>query len=71
VLPKKNQNWSLARLQQPLGKTGGRLVKRARYDYDWLLLTEGHLTRQRFGNMLRRISALSIPTNSQAGETAN
>ena len=39
--------------------TGGRLVKHARYY--WLLLAEGHLTRQRFGSMLRTISALPLP----------
>ncbi len=43
-------------LQQRLVKTGGRLVKHA--CYYWLLLAEGHLTRQRFGSMLRRIAAL-------------
>jgi len=56
-------------LAAAFGKTGGRLVKHARYDR--LLLTEGHLTRQRFGNMLRRISALSLRTSSEASETAN
>jgi hypothetical protein len=37
-------------LQQRLVKTGGRLVKHARYY--WLLLAEGHLTRGCFGSML-------------------
>lgn len=59
ALPKKIENWSLTSLQQRLVKTGGRLVKHARYY--WLLLAEGHLTRQRFGNMLRRIAALPVP----------
>jgi hypothetical protein len=27
----------------------------------WLLLAEGHLTRQRFGSMLRMIAALPLP----------
>jgi hypothetical protein len=36
VLPKKIENWSLTSLQQRLVKTGGRLVKHARYY--WLLL---------------------------------
>jgi hypothetical protein len=31
VLPKKIDNWSLTSLQQRLVKTGGRLVKHARY----------------------------------------
>ena len=33
--------------QQRLVKTGGRLVKHARYY--WLMLAEGHLTRRLFG----------------------
>jgi hypothetical protein len=41
------------RLQQRLVKTGGRLVKHARYY--WLLLAESHLTRRLFGSMLQRI----------------
>jgi hypothetical protein len=59
VLPKKIGNWSLTSLQQRLVKTGGRLVKHARYY--WLLLAEGHLTWQRFGSMLRRIAAPPLP----------
>jgi len=45
-------------LQQRLVKTGGRLVKHARYY--WLLLAEGHLNRQRFGAMLGRIALLPL-----------
>jgi len=52
VLPKKIENWSLS-LQQRFVKTGGRLVKHARYY--WLLLAESHLTRRRFGGMVRRM----------------
>ena len=48
-------------LQQRLVKTGGRLVKHARYY--WLLLAEGHLTQRLFGDMLRRIWALSVPAD--------
>ena len=59
ALPKKIGSWSLTRLQQRLVKTGGRLVKHARYY--WLLLAEGQLTRQRFGSMVRRITALPLP----------
>jgi hypothetical protein len=44
----------------PLVKTGGRLVKHARYY--WLLLAEGHLNRRRFGAMLDRIALLPVPT---------
>ena len=58
-MPKKIGNWSLTSLQQRLVKTGGRLVKHARYYC--LLLAEGHLTWQRFGSMLRRIAALPLP----------
>jgi hypothetical protein len=47
------------RLQQRLVKTGGRLLKHARYY--WLLLAEGHLTRRVFGAILRRIWALALP----------
>jgi hypothetical protein len=57
-LPRRIENWSLASLQQRLVKTGGRLVKHARYY--WLLLAEGHLNR-RFGAMLGRIALLPIP----------
>jgi len=60
VLPKRIDTWSLTSLQQRLVKTGGRLVKHARYY--WLLLAEGHLTRRLFEAMLRRIWALPVPT---------
>jgi hypothetical protein len=42
------------------GKTGGRLVKHARYY--WLLLAESGLTRRLFGAMVRRIAALPMAT---------
>jgi hypothetical protein len=60
VLPKRIENWSLTSLQQRLVKTGGRLVKHARYY--WLLLAESHLTRRLFGAMVRRIAALPVRT---------
>ena len=53
VLPQRIGNWSLTSLQQRLVKTGGRLVKHARYY--WLLLAEGHLSRRLFSSMLRTI----------------
>jgi hypothetical protein len=59
VLPKKIENWSLTSLQQRLVKTGGRLIKHARYY--WLQLAEGHLTRRVFSAILRRIWALPLP----------
>ena len=43
-----------------LVKTGGRLIKHARYY--WLLLAESHPTRRRFGAMVGRIAALPVPT---------
>ncbi len=61
VLPKKIEGWSLTSLQQRLVKTGGRLVKHARYYY-WLLLAESQLTGRLFGSMVRRIAALPVPT---------
>ena len=51
LLSERINSWSLTSLQQRLVKTGGRLVKHARYY--WLLLAEGHLTRRLFGAMLR------------------
>jgi hypothetical protein len=60
VLPQRIANWSLTSLQQRLVKTGGRLVKHARYY--WLLLAEGHLNRRRFAAMLGRIALLPVPT---------
>jgi hypothetical protein len=59
VLPARVGNWSLTSLQQRLVKTGGRLIKHARYY--WLLLAESHLTRRLFGSMLRRIARLPLP----------
>jgi hypothetical protein len=59
VLPKKIEDWSPTSWQQRLVKTGGRLVKHARYY--WLLLAESHLTTGLFGGMVRRIGALAGP----------
>ena len=59
VLPARIGAWSLTSLQQRLVKTGGRLIKHARYY--WLLLAESHLTRRLFGSMLRRIATLPSP----------
>ena len=60
VLPKRIDNWSLTSLQQRLVKTGGRLLKHARYY--WLLLAQSPLTRRLFGAMVQRMAALTIPT---------
>jgi hypothetical protein len=67
VLPKKIENWSLTSLQRRLVKTGGRLVKHARYY--WLMLAESRLTRRLFRSMVRRIDALSnFPISGFPGE---
>src|SRR5664279_928059 len=58
VLPKGIEKWSLTSLQQRLVKTGGRLIKHARYY--WLLLSLIHITRRLFASMLRRILALPL-----------
>ena len=60
MLPKKIENWSLTSLRQRLVKTGGRLVKHARYY--WLMLAESHLTRRLFGSMVRQIERLAVAT---------
>ena len=59
ALPHRISHWSLTSLQQRLVKTGGRLIKHARYY--WLLLAESHLTRRLFGSMLLRLAGLSLP----------
>jgi hypothetical protein len=59
VLPARIEAWSLTSLQQRLVKTGGRLVKHARYY--WLMVAESHLTRRLFRSMLQRIWALPVP----------
>ena len=60
VLPARIGNWSLTSLQQRLVKTGGRLIKHARYY--WLLLAESRLTRRLFAALLRRIELLPLPS---------
>lgn len=49
-------NWWLTNLQHGLVKTGGRLAKHARYY--WLMLAEGHLTRELFAATVGSIAAL-------------
>jgi hypothetical protein len=58
VPPRSIGSWSLSSLQQRLVKTGGRLVKHARY---YWLLAESHLTRRLFGAMLCRMASLPSP----------
>ena len=69
VRPERIRNWSLTSLQQRLVKTGGLLVKDARYY--WLLLAEGHLSRRMFGSMLRMIAALPLRTGRDPGPRPN
>src|SRR5258708_2401679 len=57
ALPLTIQNWSLTSLQQRLFKTGGRLIRHARYFI--LQLAEGHLTRRLFGQIVGRIERLA------------
>src|SRR5438034_11600537 len=59
VLPKRIDNCSLTSLQQRLVKTGGRMIKHARYYR--LLLAESHLTRRLFASTVRRIELLPLP----------
>ena len=60
VLPRRIDHWSLTSLQQRPVKTGGRLVKHARYY--WLLLAESHLTWRLFQAMVGRIAGLPVAT---------
>ena len=57
VLPVTIQAWSLTRRQQRLLKTGGRLIRHARY-YT-LQLAEGYLTGSLFHQILARIERLA------------
>jgi hypothetical protein len=59
ALPTPVATWSLTGVQKRLVKTGGRLIKHARYY--WLLLAEGHLTRRLFAGMLRKTATLPSP----------
>jgi hypothetical protein len=59
VLPARIGNWSLTSLPRRVVKTGGRLIKHARYD--WLLLAESHLTRRLCAGLRRKIAALPLP----------
>jgi hypothetical protein len=57
VLPVAIQRWSLTSLQQRLFKTGGRLIRHARYFV--LQLAESHLTGTLFRQILGRIERLA------------
>ncbi len=60
VLPKRIDAWSRTSLQQRLVQDWWAAGKHARYY--WLLLAGGHLHRRLFGQMLRRIYALPLPS---------
>jgi hypothetical protein len=57
VLPNSIQSWSLTSLQQRLFKTGGRLIRHARYFI--LQLAESHLTPTLGRHILGRIERLA------------
>ena len=57
VVPLAIQSWSLTSLQQRLFKTGGRLIRHARYFV--LQLAECHLTSTLFREILGRIERLA------------
>ncbi len=57
VLPVAIQSWSLTSLQQRLFKTGGRLIRHARYFT--LQLAESYLTGSLFRQILARIEGLT------------
>ena len=57
ALPVSIQSWSLTSLQQRLFKTGGRLIRHARYFT--LQLAESSLTVSLFRQMLQRIERLA------------
>jgi Transposase DDE domain group 1 len=57
ALPRAVQSWSLTSLQQRLFKTGGRLIRHARYFI--LQLAESHLTPTLFRQILARIERLA------------
>lgn len=66
VLPQRIGKWWSTSLPHRLVKTGGRLVKRARYY--WLLLAESQLTRRLFASMLGRIDGLPLPSERDGWE---
>jgi hypothetical protein len=57
ALPVAIQGWSLTSLQQRLFKTGGRLIRHARYFA--LQLAESYLTGSLFRQILQRIERLA------------
>jgi hypothetical protein len=66
ISPVAGLRMSVTSLQQRLVKTGGRLIKHARYY--WLLLAESHLMRRLFESMLRRIAMLRRQQDRRVAE---
>jgi hypothetical protein len=64
VLPVTVQDWSLTSLQQRLFKTGGRLIRHARYFT--LQLAESYLTGPLFRQILARVERLAWYPNDRA-----
>jgi hypothetical protein len=64
VLPLAIQSWSLTSLQQRLFKTGGRLIRHARYFV--LQLAESYLTPTLFRQILGRIERLTWHRTTQS-----
>ena len=58
ALPLAIQNWSLTSLQQRLFKTGGRLIRHARYFT--LQLAESYLTGPLFRQIVARMARLGL-----------
>ncbi|MGO9010706.1 MAG: hypothetical protein ACLQPN_11435 [Bryobacteraceae bacterium] len=62
-MPKRIENWSLTSLQQRLVKTGGRLVKHARYYR--LMLAESHLQDTKALEFRYSISQRRVPQSAR------
>jgi DDE family transposase len=61
ALPLAIQSWSLTSLQQRLFKTGGRLIRHARYFI--LQLAESQLTQRLFAQIIRRNRAARVASD--------
>ena len=66
VLPACIQSWSLTSLPQRLFKTGGRLIRHARYFT--LQLAESYLTRPLFRQIVARIERLAWQPTCSSGQ---
>jgi len=64
VLPLAIQSWSLTSLQQRLFKTGGRLIRHARYFV--LQLADSYLPRPLFRQIVARIERLAWTRRDRA-----